>query len=152
MSAANHQHKALIALMKTKFTFLVLSMLLCGCSKEPTTPAQSSSKPARDLIVAGEDLKWNGDVGAYILHVAKRDGDSLEGISATHIDPPGKQTMKELSIAAARATIKPGSTTMRQDSVLVSTNVVTLLLQDVQLKNRNGTTQFLKEYSLPLYP
>ncbi len=138
--------------MKTILTFLFLGAVLCGCSRESATPAPALSQPARDLIVAGKDLKWNGDVGSYILHVEKRDGDSLEGITATHIDPPGKQTMKDVAIIAARATIRPGSTTMRQDSVLVSTNVVTLLLQDVQLMKRNGTTQFLKEFSLPLYP
>ena len=126
--------------MKTTFTFLLLGALLCGCSKKHA--ALPSGPPARDLVVAGKDVAWSD---GYILHVAKRDGDLLEGIHVVHKDASGKVA----TITADAGSIQPGIATMRVDGVLVSTNVVTIILQDAQFQG--VTTQTIKELTLDLH-
>ncbi len=60
--------------MKNTFTILLSGLLLCGCSQKQA----ASTAPASDFIQAGRDIKCNR--GSSVLHVDKRDGNSLTGI------------------------------------------------------------------------
>jgi hypothetical protein len=71
-------------------------MLLCGCSTK-----QAAS--AIDLVQPGKETAWNH--GAFILQVAKRDGNSLEGIRPV-IKRSGEQ---DVIITADTGKIFPGS-------------------------------------------
>jgi hypothetical protein len=124
--------------MKNILLILLSGLVLCGCSKKHTV----SSRPARELIEAGKDVAWSD---GYILHVAQRDGDSLQGIHVVHKDASGQVA----TITADKATIQPGSDTMTKDGVLVTTNAVTIILQDAQFQG--VTTQAIKELTLILH-
>jgi hypothetical protein len=81
--------------MKTTFTILLSGLLLCGCSK----------KPAIALIQSGTDVSLKLGTGSCVLHVAKRDGSSIQGISLVTKEPDGKET----TITADTGTISEGS-------------------------------------------
>ena len=73
--------------------------VLAGCSKHSPT---ASIRPAIDLVQAGKDIEFPG---GYVLHVAKREGSSLEGIHVL-VTPPNGQAME---ITAEKGTIKSGT-------------------------------------------
>jgi len=125
--------------MKNIFTILLSGLLLCGCSKR-----------ASDLVVAGKDIKWT-DNYAYasltnVMHIAKRNGPSIEGVRVVITDQTGAIT-----------TIT--SDTGRLDTNFVSavsggteyTNVVRVILQDAQLQNAT-TNQTFNNYSFFFHP
>lgn len=63
--------------MKKTFTILLSGLLICGCSHK------QASSPAIDRVKVG-DTSWNdGGHTFYTLHVSKRDGTSVEGVSIT---------------------------------------------------------------------
>jgi hypothetical protein len=59
--------------MKTRLAVLLSGLLLCGYAGQQA----SLAGPAIDRVQAGKDTAWRG---GYLLHVAKRDGATLEGI------------------------------------------------------------------------
>ena len=59
--------------MKNTLAVLLSGLLLCGCSHKQA----AGESRAIDLIVAGKDVAWGR--GA-VLHIAKRDGSSVEGV------------------------------------------------------------------------
>lgn len=59
--------------MRTTHILILSGLLLCGCSTQ-----KAEVKPAIHFVKAGEDTTWNQ--GGFILHVARRHGNSLEGI------------------------------------------------------------------------
>ena len=70
-------------LMKNTLVIAFSLLVLCGCSKHHEIPA-------RNLVVAGKDTAWHGRENEnYVLYVAKRDGDSLEGIHIVFRGHPG---------------------------------------------------------------
>ena len=83
--------------MKTTFTILLSGLLLCGCSQKQAT----STLPANDFVQAGRDITLNR--GSCVLHVAKRDGNSLTGIR--YVLGPG--TSSEEVMTADTGTLTP---------------------------------------------
>jgi uncharacterized protein YcfL len=85
--------------MKDTFTILLSGLLLCGCSQK-----QASS--AIDRIQAGKDTTFGDSV---VLHVAKRDGTSLEGVSISAKLPNGQtQTITADTATLSAHTNAPG--------------------------------------------
>ena len=111
--------------MKTTLTILLSGLLLCGCSQKQAT----SARPAIDLVEAGQDIAWQG---GYVLHVAKRDGTSLEGILITKTASDGEKT----TITADTGTLSPGSVGNATDD-----NTVQIALQNAksQIEKQSGT-------------
>jgi hypothetical protein len=73
--------------MKYTLVILLSVVILSGCSKKQAPPA----RPAIDLVEAGKDIPWRD---GYVLHVQKRDGTSLEGITISGMRVGGhNQTM-----------------------------------------------------------
>jgi hypothetical protein len=60
--------------MKHTHILILSGLLLCGCSQKQA----ASTAPASDFVQAGKDIKCNR--GSSVLHVDKRDGNSLTGI------------------------------------------------------------------------
>jgi hypothetical protein len=100
--------------MKTTTIILLASLLLCGCSRKP-----------KDFIQTGRDITCNR--GLCVLHVDKRDGDSVFGIHC--VVDPGRKT--EHIVTADTGTIKPLFT---NDNHVV---LVELVLHS--WKDQNGT-------------
>ena len=84
--------------MKTTLTILVSGLLLCGCAQRRATSAHR----AIDFIEPGKDVV--SDNGA-VLRVAKRDGDSVEGIRIVSKTSDGQ----EVTTTADTGTLSPGS-------------------------------------------
>jgi hypothetical protein len=82
--------------MKNRLTIILSGLLLCGCSHKQA----SSTGPAIDVVQAGTDTTWRG---GYTLHVTKRDGSSLEGVTLTAQLPTGQTR----TISADTATLSP---------------------------------------------
>ena len=55
--------------MKNTLMIFLSGLILCGCSHKESQ--------AIDLVVVGKDVAWGRGV---VLHIAKRDGTSVEGI------------------------------------------------------------------------
>lgn len=88
--------------MKKSISLIALAIftaVLAGCSKPSST---ISTRPAIELVQAGKDIEFPG---GYVLHVAKREGSSLEGVRIL-VTPPNGQASE---ITAERGTIKPGT-------------------------------------------
>jgi len=68
--------------MKNTLIIILSGLLLCGCSQKQA----SSTSSVKDFVQAGRDITCSG--GSFILHVAKRDGDSLSGIRC--VSNPGQ--------------------------------------------------------------
>jgi len=103
-----------------KYTLLILlsSLLFVGCSKKQAAPTGQ----AMDIIKTGTDTKW----GDSVLHVTKRDGASLEGVTITTKSSTGKiQT-----ISADTGTFS---------SAPVAKDVVMFALHDAKLKTDTAT-------------
>ena len=86
------------AFMKTTLTILISGLLLCGCAQRQATSAHR----AIDSIQAGKDLIW---ANGLVLRVAKRDGDSVEGIRIVSETSDGQQT----TTTADTGTLSSGS-------------------------------------------
>ena len=122
--------------MRFAFVILLLGAICCGCSEKQATTAL----PAADLIVAGKDIHWHDGI---VLHVTKRDGDSIEGIRLV--------TSTETTITADKGMIKRGPDRLMNGHDLLSTNCVTLIFEDVQV--HSGVTNIpLPEMKVLLYP
>jgi uncharacterized lipoprotein YajG len=88
--------------MKNTLTILLSGLLLCGCSQKQG----SSSGSAIDRIQAGQDTAFGDSV---VLHVAKRDGTSLEGVSISAKLPNGQtQTLTADTATLSAVTNTPG--------------------------------------------
>jgi hypothetical protein len=88
--------------MKKYMSLIVLAsftMALAGCSNHSPT---ALTRPAIDLVQAGKDIEFPS---GYVLHVAKRNGSSLEGIHI-FVTPPNGQASE---ITAETGTIKSGT-------------------------------------------
>lgn len=112
--------------MKTILTILLSGLLLCGCSQKQTTstdtpkdatPAdtakQAPTGPAIDLVQAGKDTTWRD---GYVLHVTKRHGTSLEGVTISAKLPTG-QTQ---TFSADTATLSAVPNATDDSSVMVT--------------------------------
>ncbi|MDR3413483.1 MAG: hypothetical protein P4L87_21430 [Formivibrio sp.] len=84
--------------MKITLVVLLSGLLLYGCSNKQA----ASESRAIDLVVAGKDVTWGR--GA-VLHIAKRDGSSVEGVQLLLPRSDGQNGM----ITADTATLVPGS-------------------------------------------
>ena len=84
--------------MKTTLTILISGLLLCGCAQRQATSAHR----AIDSIQAGKDVVWNNGL---VLHVTKRDGDSVQGIRIVSRTSDGQET----TTTADTGTLSPGS-------------------------------------------
>ena len=93
--------------MKNTLTALLSGFLLCGCSQKQA----STVSAAIDLVQAGKDTTWRD---GYILHVTKRDGTSLEGVTVSAKLPTG-QTQ---TFSADTATVSP----VNDSSVIITLN------------------------------
>ena len=71
--------------MKTISIIVLSSLLLCGCSQKQASP----SGPAIDRVQAG-DTDWPDGPYVYHLHVTRRDGTSLFGVSINVKLPTGQ--------------------------------------------------------------
>ena len=94
--------------MKNTLTFLLAGLLLCGCSHKQA----ASETRAIDLVVAGKDVAWGR--GA-VLHIAKRDGTSVEGVQLLLPRSDGQKGM----ITADTGTLAPGSDVSATDDSCV---------------------------------
>jgi hypothetical protein len=122
--------------MRYAFIILLLGATFCGCSKKQAT----TSLPAADLIVAGEDIHWHDGI---VLHVTKRDGDLIDGIRLVF--------STETTITADKGTIKRRSEPLMNGHDLISTNCVTLIFDEAQV--HSGMTNLtMKDMKVLLYP
>lgn len=88
--------------MKNHLSLLVIAsftMVLAGCSTHSPT---ASTSPAIDLVQTGKDIQF---ADGSVVRVAKREGNSLEGIHIL-MSPSGGPARE---ITAEMGTIKPGT-------------------------------------------
>jgi hypothetical protein len=104
---------------------IVLSVLvLCGCSKHHEIPA-------RNLVVAGKDIVWHGSGNEdSVMRIAKREGDSLEGIHVIYRGHPGGPPA---TITADKGTILPRSDRIDSNGITY-TNTVTIVLKNARFQ------------------
>jgi len=103
-------------------TFVVL--VLCGCSKHHEIPA-------RNLVVAGKDTTWHGSEDEVtVMRIAKRNGDSLEGISAICRGAPDGPPA---TITADKGWISYDLSPVRSHGVTYS-NMVVITLKNARLQ------------------
>ena len=105
-----------------KYTHLILlsSLLVFGCSKKQETPTSS----AKDVIQTGTDTVW----GDSVLHVTKRDGNSLEGVSVTTKSSTGK--IQTISADTATFSLAP-----------VAKDYVILVFKNAKLKTDTASAE-----------
>jgi hypothetical protein len=126
--------------MKYTLVILLSVVILSGCSKKQATPASQ----AIDLVVAGKDIAWRD---GYVLHVTKRDGSSLEGITISGMRAGShNQTM-----LADTGTVAPGVTT---NGTSDSSVIIDLHFPKVRVitdsSNYSETTIPYKDYPIEL--
>ncbi len=122
--------------MKNIFLILLSSLVLCGCSKEPTV----SPGPAIDRIQAGKVSLWSS---GYSLYVEKRDGTNVEDVWISGTLSNGvKQT-----VTAETATISP-----RVIAGVTNDRSVILYLHNMEIQagsmpryKRKGDTPYILE-------
>ena len=116
-----------------KYTLLILlsGLFFCGCSKKHAT----SAVPAMDIVQSGTDTSWSG----YVLHVTKRDGNLLEGVTITTKSPDGGMQ----TVSADTATFSPVADT-KSDSSL------TIILHNAKLKTDTASAD-LGEHQFALH-
>jgi hypothetical protein len=109
--------------MKTTSIVVLLGLLLCGCSqKQASSPGPekqaSSAGSAIDRVQAGDTSwpSWPGGPNVYTLHITKRDGNSLDGISISRQLPSGKTQ----TISADTATLSADPKAPDNKSVMVT--------------------------------
>jgi len=93
-----------------------------------------------DRIQAGKDSAWDG--GRIVLHVTKRDGNSLEGIQIINTASNGLKT----TITADTGTVSTGSLTNASDS-----SCVKITLQNMKGQATAGQRLTAKEFILVLH-
>ena len=111
--------------MKNTLIIFLSGLLLCGCSHKASR--------AIDLVVAGKDVDWGRGV---VLHVAKRDGTSVEGIQilvpVQHSDGKKGLITADTGILTAGSDVSPTDDDCVQITLLnpkgVDTNKVTFVL------------------------
>lgn len=109
-------------------TLALFAAGLTGCSMHSRA---ASTRPAIDLVKAGKDVAFPE---GYILHVAKREGNSLEGIRIRVTSPDGQT--KE--ITADQGTIQPGVALRPGFPEYNAANQITITLHNA--KTVSGTT------------
>ena len=95
--------------MKNTLIIFLSGLLLCGCSHRESS--------AIDRVVAGKDIDWGRGV---VLHIAKRDGASVEGIQLLVPRSDGQKGL----ITADTGTLTAGSDVSSTDDDCVQ---ITLL-------------------------
>jgi hypothetical protein len=95
--------------MKNTFTILLSSLLLCGCSQK------QASGPAIDRVKTG-DTSWTDGPTVYTLHVTKRSGAELEGVSISAKLPTGQTQM----VSGDTATLSTPPNATDDKSVMVT--------------------------------
>jgi hypothetical protein len=100
--------------MKTISILVLSGLLLCGCSHKQV----SSAGPAIDRVQAGDTSwpSWPGGPSVYTLHITKRDGNSLVGVSISRQLPSG-QTQ---TISADTATLSADPKAPDDKSVMIT--------------------------------
>ena len=110
--------------MKNTLVIAFSLLVLCGCSKHHEVPA-------RNLVVAGKDIMWHGRENENsVMRIAKRDGDSLEGI---HIIFRGYPDGPPATITADKGTILPDLSPVPSHGVTY-TNMVTIVLKSARFQ------------------
>jgi hypothetical protein len=105
--------------MKIALLIMCAGLALCGCSEKH----DAAKAPAIEAIVAGQDSTW---ADGLVLHVAKKNGDALEGILIVRTAPNGQKT----TIVAEKGTISKGP----------DRNSVKLALYEAQSQTGNAQT------------
>jgi hypothetical protein len=115
--------------MKNTLTIILSGLLLCGCSQKQTT----SAPRAIDRVEAGKDVPWARGV---VLHIAKRDGTTVEGVQLQLPRSDGQIG----TITAETGSLAPGSDISSTDDSCVritlhnpkgvDTNEVTFVLHE----------------------
>ena len=120
---------------------LLSSLFLFGCSKRPV--------PAVDLVKAGKDIVWNeSDGSTNVLHVDKRDGNSLEGIRVVHT---GKDGNVAVTMTADTGKVYASDT---KDTIggVFYTNFAKIALENVHAKSADGTVKEYKDAYFFMHP
>ena len=115
--------------MKNAILILLSGMIICGCSK----------KPAIDTVEAGKDIKWRDGL---VLHVQKRDGTSIQGITVSGM----KIGDQNQTFMADTGTIKPGA---GADSVIVTLHAPTVRVI-IDSSNYSEAPSPYKDYPIEL--
>ena len=127
--------------MKKIFHILLSSLFLFGCSKRAV--------PAVDLVIAGKDVVWNeSDGSTNVLHVDRRNGDSLEGIRVVHT---GKDGNVEVIMTADSGKVYATDTKDTIGGVL-HTNFAKIVLENVHAKSADGTAKEYKDAYFFMHP
>jgi hypothetical protein len=121
--------------MRNTLTILLSGLLLCGCSQKQAT----SPRPAIDLVEAGKDITAFSGI---VIHVAKRDGTSLEGIQIKTTASDGQKT----TITADTGTLAPGSVENAADD-----SAVRITLQNVKSVSAKSQMTSQEEQMLVLH-
>lgn len=97
--------------MKSICIIVLWGLLLCGCSQKQA----SSSGRAIDRVQVG-DTSWPGGQGVYTLHVTKRDGTSVFGVSISAKLPTGETQ----TVSADTATLSAAPNAKDDRSVMIT--------------------------------
>ena len=97
--------------MKTVPIVVLSGLLLCGCSQKQA----SGSGPAIDRIQVG-DTTWHNGSTVCTVHVTKRDGTSLEGVSISGKTPTGQM----MTVSGDTATLSAVPNAADDKSVLIT--------------------------------
>jgi hypothetical protein len=125
--------------MKNIPLIVLSALVLCGCSKHHDIPA-------RNLVVAGKDIVWHGSGREdTVMRIAKREGDSLEGIHVIYRGYPGGPPA---TITADKGTILPRSDTIASDGITY-TNTVMIVLQNARFQT-TAKNETIEELTLVL--
>jgi hypothetical protein len=104
-------------------------LLLCDCSTQ-----KAEVQPAIHFVKAGKDTTWNQ--GGFILHVARRHGNSLEGIRLVLKSTQGD----EMTWTADTGTVSSGSFTVSHPFFSSSTRFPdTGIVSSGSLTNSSGS-------------
>jgi hypothetical protein len=115
--------------MKNTLTIILSGLYLCGCSQKQATP----SSHAIDFVQAGTNEVWKqSDNRESILHVTRRDGNSLEGIQIIGTAPDGHKSIS----TADTGTVASGSVENPADE-----NSVRIILHNSRVNN-DGKTEY----------
>jgi len=127
--------------MKNVFHILLSSLFLFGCSKRAV--------PAVDLVKAGKDIVWNeSDGSTNVLHVDRRNGDSLEGIRVVHTEKDGNVAV---IMTADRGKVYATDTKDMIGGVFY-TNFAKIALENVTAKSADGTVKEYKDAYFFMHP
>jgi hypothetical protein len=126
--------------MKNIFILLLSCLFVCSCSP----------RRASDLVVAGKDIKWIDNYGytavTNVMHIAKRDGLSIEGVRLVTTDGTGAIKTN----TADRGTLNTNFVSTVCGSTDY-TNAVLITLEDAQWQSTT-TNQTIKNFSFYYHP